>query len=73
MKEAANGIDQHVGGGAGLRPGTSANYATYPPDSEGAKCYTSAVAKAFFAQQTAQLEVFQLPTYSPNYNAIEKL
>ena len=26
-----------------------------------------------FAQQTARLQVFQLPTYSPDYNPIEKL
>lgn len=38
---------------------------------DGAKYHTSAVAKAFFAQQTAQLEVFQLPTYSPDYNPQE--
>ena len=29
--------------------------------------------KAFFAQQTARLQVVQLPTYSPDYNPIEKL
>ena len=40
---------------------------------DGAKYHTSAETKAFFAQQTAQLEVCQLPTYSPDYNPIEKL
>ena len=40
---------------------------------DGAKYHTSAETKAFFAQQTARLEVFQLPTYSPDYNPIEKL
>ena len=40
---------------------------------DGAKYHTSAETKAFFAQQTARLEVCQLPTYSPDYNPIEKL
>jgi transposase len=40
---------------------------------EGAKYQTSAATKAFFAQQTARLQVFQLPTYSPDDNPIEKL
>jgi transposase len=40
---------------------------------DGAKYHTSAETKAFFAQQTARLQVFQLPTYSPDYNPIEKL
>ena len=40
---------------------------------DGAKYQTSAETKAFFAQQTARLEVVQLPTYSPDYNPIEKL
>jgi transposase len=40
---------------------------------DGAKYHTSAEPKAFFAQQTARLEVCQLPTYSPDYNPIEKL
>ncbi len=40
---------------------------------EGAKYHTSAETKAFFAQQTARLQVFQLPTSSPDYNPIEKL
>jgi transposase len=40
---------------------------------DGAKSHTSAETKAFLAQQTARLQVFQLPTYSPDYNPIEKL
>ena len=40
---------------------------------DGAKYHTSTETKAFFAQQTARLQVFQLPTYSPDYNPIEKL
>ena len=40
---------------------------------DGARSHTSAETKAFFTQQTARLEVFQLPTYSPDYNPIEKL
>ena len=40
---------------------------------DGAKYHTSAETTAFFAQQTARLQVFQLPTYSPDYNPIEKL
>ena len=40
---------------------------------DGAKYHTSTETKAFFAQQTAQLQVVQLPTYSPDYNPIEKL
>jgi transposase len=40
---------------------------------DGATSHTSAETKAFFAQQTARLQVFQLPTYSPDYNPIEKL
>jgi transposase len=40
---------------------------------DGAKYHTSAETKAFFAQQPARLHVFQLPTYSPDYNPIEKL
>jgi transposase len=40
---------------------------------DGAKYHTSAETTAFFAQQTARLEVWQLPTYSPDYNPIEKL
>jgi transposase len=40
---------------------------------DGAKYHTSAEIQAFFAQQAARLQVFQLPTYSPDYNPIEKL
>jgi transposase len=40
---------------------------------DGAKYHTSAETKAFFAQQAARLAVCQLPTYSPDYNPIEKL
>ncbi len=40
---------------------------------DGAKYHTSAETNAFFARQTARLQVFQLPTYSPDYNPIEKL
>jgi transposase len=40
---------------------------------DGARYHTSAETRAFFAQQTARLQVFQLPTYSPDYNPIEKL
>ena len=35
--------------------------------------HTSALTKAFFEEQKARLTVFQLPTYSPDYNPIEKL
>ncbi len=40
---------------------------------DGAKYHTSAQTKAFFEQHATRLEVFQLPTYSPDYNPIEKL
>jgi hypothetical protein len=40
---------------------------------DGAPYHTSAETKAFCAQQRARLEVCQLPTYSPDYNPIEKL
>jgi transposase len=40
---------------------------------DGARYHTSAETNAFFRQQTARLHVFQLPTYSPDYNPIEKL
>lgn len=40
---------------------------------DGAKYHTSAETKAFFAQQTARLQVFQLPTSSPDDNPMEKL
>ena len=40
---------------------------------DGARYHTSAETAAFFAQQTARLQVVQLPTYAPDYNPIEKL
>jgi hypothetical protein len=40
---------------------------------DGAKYHTSTETNAFFAQQTARRQVVQLPTYSPDYNPIEKL
>ena len=40
---------------------------------DGARYHTSAETTAFFAQQAARRQVFQLPTYSPDYNPIEKL
>jgi len=39
----------------------------------GTRCHTSAETKAFFAQQSARLQVFQLPTYAPDYSPIERL
>lgn len=40
---------------------------------DGAKYHTSKATKAFFAQQADRLTVFQLPSYSPDYNPIEYL
>jgi transposase len=40
---------------------------------DGAKSHPSAETKACCAQQTARLQGGQLPTYSPDYNPIEKL
>ena len=40
---------------------------------DGARYHPSAETNACFAQQTARLQVFPLPTYSPDYNPIEKL
>lgn len=40
---------------------------------DGARYHPSAETKAFCAQQAARLQVFQLPTYAPDYNPIEKL
>lgn len=40
---------------------------------DGAKYHTSAATQAFFKEQAGRLTVFQLPTYSPDYNPIEKL
>jgi transposase len=40
---------------------------------DGARYHTSKAAQAFFAQHHERLTVFQLPSYSPDYNPIEKL
>ncbi len=40
---------------------------------DGARYHTSAETKQFFAQHTERLTVYQLPSYSPDYNPIEKL
>ena len=40
---------------------------------DGARYHTSAVMQRFFARHRARLTVFQLPSYSPDYNPIEKL
>lgn len=40
---------------------------------DGAKYHTSKAMKQFFAQQAARLTVYQLPSYSPDYNPIEYL
>ena len=40
---------------------------------DGARYHTSKAAQAFFAQHPERLTVFQLPSYSPDYNPIEKL
>lgn len=40
---------------------------------DGARYHTSRAAQAFFAQHADRLTVFQLPSYSPDYNPIEKL
>jgi transposase len=40
---------------------------------DGAKYHTSAAMQHFFAAHTERLTVFQLPSYSPDYNPIEKL
>jgi transposase len=40
---------------------------------DGAKYHTSAAMQRFFALHTERLMVFQLPSYSPDYNPIEKL
>lgn len=40
---------------------------------DGARYHTSKAMQAFFAQHTQRLTVFQLPSYSPDYNPIEKL
>jgi transposase len=40
---------------------------------DGAKYHTSAAMQRFFAAHAERLTVFQLPSYSPDYNPIEKL
>ena len=40
---------------------------------DGASYHTSAAMQACFAHHAARLQVFQLPSYSPDYNPIEKL
>jgi transposase len=40
---------------------------------DGAKYHTSKAMKKFFAEQAARLTVYQLPSYSPDYNPIEYL
>ena len=40
---------------------------------DGARYHTSAAMQRFFALHTERLMVFQLPSYSPDYNPIEKL
>lgn len=40
---------------------------------DGARYHTSADTKRFCAQHTERLTVYQLPSYSPDYNPIEKL
>jgi transposase len=40
---------------------------------DGAKYHTSKALRQFFAQHTDRLTVFQLPSYSPDYNPIEYL
>lgn len=40
---------------------------------DGARYHTSAAMKAFFEPYKERLTVFQLPSYSPDFNPIEKL
>ena len=40
---------------------------------DGAKYHTSKAVRGFFEEKKARLTVYQLPTYSPDYNPIEKL
>ena len=40
---------------------------------DGAKYHTSAATRAFFANNSDRLTVFNLPSYSPDFNPIEKL
>ena len=64
---------------------TSATYAAYLSEvlaktrkhiiviQDGARYHTSAAMKQFFATHKARLTVFDLPSYSPDFNPIEKL
>jgi DDE superfamily endonuclease len=55
---------------------TSVLVYTLPPIiliQDGAQYHTSAETAACFAQQAARLQVFQVPTYAPDYHPIEKL
>src|SRR5439155_7313381 len=40
---------------------------------DGARYHTAAKTQAFIAAQSARLTVYQLPSYSPDYNPIEHL
>jgi transposase len=40
---------------------------------DGAKYHTAAATKEFFAAHRERLTVYQLPSYSPDYNPIEHL
>ncbi len=40
---------------------------------DGAKYHTSAMTKKYFAQKQQRLTLYSLPSYSPDYNPIEKL
>jgi transposase len=40
---------------------------------DGARYHTSAAMQAFFEQHQHRLSVYQLPSYSPDFNPIEKL
>ncbi len=40
---------------------------------DGASYHTSAALRAFFTKHSDRLTVYQLPSYSPDYNPIEKL
>jgi transposase len=40
---------------------------------DGARYHTSKAMQAFFAKHASRLTVYQLPSYSPDYNPIEKL
>ena len=40
---------------------------------DGARYHTSAVLRKFFTKHSDRITVYQLPSYSPDYNPIEKL